>query len=192
MITILKNPKTEKYYELKEKVLSRTFFWQYAFDTNFDVEYLEFYEDLPYYGHTIIQRPSPEHPFPTILDSDWKQSVDVFNEIMVHNGLSYKTLYRLNFNSTFYVHDKMSPPHVDHDYPHQSLIVYLSKFNRGKTYVFKKKWPESEFNVKPTDIKHSFKGEEDDIIMFDGLHYHCMENPALNERRIVMIATFLI
>lgn len=140
MIKVLTNPKTKNYLKLKEKVLSTKFFWQYCFDTNQGVEYSEYYQDVPYYGHTVINGPSSSCPFPMIMNSDWNESVEVFNEILIHNNLSYKMLYRLNFNSTFYIHDKMSPPHVDHDYPHQNMIIYLSKFDRGMTHVFQKKW----------------------------------------------------
>jgi hypothetical protein len=192
MITIRKNPKTKNYLNLKKKVLSENFTWNYFSDTNNGVSYSDLYQDVPFYSHTVINRPSPDFPFPTIVDPEWKESVEVFNEIMVHNDLSYKTLYRLNFNSTFYVHDKLSPPHVDHDYPHQNMIVYFSKFDSGKTHVFKKQWPESELIIKPTDMKYSFKGEEDDIITFDGLNFHCMESPLTNQRRVIMVATFLI
>jgi len=139
----------------------------------------------------VIQRPSPKTPFCTVLDSECEETRDVFNEILVYNDISYKTIYRLNFNSTFYAHDKMSPPHVDHDYDHDNMIVYLNSFSDGKTHVFKKRWPESEFSIRPTDMKYSFKGQEDDIITFDGLHYHCMECPPIGERRIIMIATYL-
>lgn len=191
MIKILSNPKTDAYLKLKEKVLSSTFFWQYSVDTNYGVKYSDYYQDVPFYGHTIIQRPNPDFPFPSVLDSEWKESTNVFEEIMVHNNLPYKTIYRLNFNSTFYVHDKMSPPHVDHDYPHKNMIIYLNSFTGGLTHVFKKMWPESEFDISPTDMKYSFKGEEDDIITFDGLHYHCMECPKQGERRIIMIVTYL-
>ena len=191
MIKVLSNPKTDTYLNLKEKVLSSEFFWQYSTGTNQGIDYLNEYQDVPYYSHTIIQRPTPKFPVPFILDSSWKESVDVFDEIMNYNNLSYKLIYRLNFNSTFYVHDKMSPPHVDHDYSHKNMIVYLNSFTGGFTHVFRKMWPESEFNVSPTDMKYSFKGEEDDIMAFDGLHYHCMECPKQGERRIVMIVTYL-
>ena len=192
MIKILKNPKTEEYNKFKERVCSNKFIWTYSSNTNNGFEYAEGFEDVPFYSHCLLERATLTIPYSSVNSHETKCAAEIFNQIMVHNNLSYKTLYRMNLNCTSYVGKKLSPPHVDHDYPHQNMIIYLSKFDGGKTHVFKKKWPESELTIKPTDMKYSFKGEEDDIITFDGLHYHCMQPPDINQRRIILVATYLI
>lgn len=192
MIKILKNPKTKNYDLAKQKILDPSFNWFYEPETNAGKMpiYKEF-RDLPFYSHPVISRPIIEVPFPLPVSPEWKLFVEVFKEIMSYNNMTYKTIYRMNINSTFYVHDLMTPPHIDHNHPHNNIIVYLNSFSAGNTHVFHHKWPFPEDSITPKSLKYSFKGEEDDIIVFDGLHYHCMECPSVEERRIILVATYL-
>ena len=63
---------------------------------------------------------------------------------------------------------QLSEPHVDHDFPHWNMIVYLegdgSTFVEGEEYVPK----------------------EDDIILFKGEHY--MQRPSKG-RRVILVST---
>ena len=195
MLKIIQNPKTDKYKEFKEKVFSHGFPWTYEHDTNsgFD-DYHPGFGDMPFYSHPIISRPVPPlRPISLPVSQEWELAVEVFNEIMLFNNIEYKTIYRMNINSTSYHGEFLSPPHVDHHWPHQSIIVYLNSFSGGKTHVFHKKYPFPEEKLTPNALKFSHKGEEDDIITFDGLHYHCMEGPSsIGERRVILVATYLI
>lgn len=193
MIKILKNPKTEEYLKFKERICSREFIWTYYPGTNNGWEYGEHYEDIPFYSHCLLERSTIKTPYSSVNSHETESAAQIFNQIMKYNNISYKLLYRMNINSTFYTGtgNKLSPPHVDHDYPHENMIIYFTPFTSGKTHVFHKKFPYPELEIKPSDMKYSFKGEEDDIITFDGLHYHCMQPPDINQRRIIMVATYL-
>ena len=192
MIKILKNPKTEEYNKFKERVCSSKFLWTYSFDTNNGFEFGTDFRDSPFYSHCLLERPTTKIPYPSVNSHETSFATEIFNQIMIYNNLPYKMIYRMNLNSTFYTGEEFSPPHVDHDHPHNNMIIYLTPFTSGKTHVFNKRFPYPETEIKPSDMKYSFKGEEDDIITFDGLHYHCMQPPDINQRRIILVATYLV
>lgn len=194
MIKIIQNPKTENYKKFKEKIFSHEFPWTFEYDTNAGFKnYNEGFGDMPFYSHPVISRPVRSTPMSLPVCEDWKLALEVFTEIMSFNNIDYKTIYRMNINSTSYHGEFLSPPHVDHHWPHQSIIVYLNSFSGGKTHVFHKKYPFPEEELTPNALKFSHKGEEDDIITFDGLHYHCMEGPSsIGERRVILVATYLV
>ena len=64
--------------------------------------------------------------------------------------------------------EQLSAPHVDHEFPHWNLLIYLE--GNGRTFV-----EGEEHNPK-----------EDDIILFKGKHY--MERPKTG-RRVVLVST---
>ena len=61
--------------------------------------------------------------------------------------------------------------HVDHDFPHKNLLIYLTDAG-GKTIVG----------------NESHDPKEDDIIMFPGL-MHCIETSHTKDR-VVLVVTF--
>ena len=63
-------------------------------------------------------------------------------------------------------------PHYDHEFPHKNLLIYFSDTNGGYTMVDDER----------------YDGEENDVIIFDGLHYN---KPPSKGRRIVLITTFI-
>ena len=66
---------------------------------------------------------------------------------------------------------QLSEPHLDHNFPHYNLLVYLTN-SGGETFV------ENEV----------YSPKEDDVIIFTGKHY--MKRPS-DDRRVVLIATIL-
>ena len=94
----------------------------------------------------------------------------VVNEILDYNNIKYKFFLRSNANCVHADRDvQLSEPHVDHEFPHINVIVYLTNTG-GKTYC------EDEFH----DPK------EDDVILFTGKHW--MERPNIG-RRIILVNT---
>ena len=65
----------------------------------------------------------------------------------------------------------ISVPHVDHNFPHKNMLIYLTDAG-GSTFV------EGE----------EFAPEEDDVIIFEGIHWH--ELPK-KERRVVLVMTYI-
>ena len=140
-------------------------------------------------SHTFLQRPfenfSDNH-FNTdnqdvkfsVTKSPLVQNVaKVFDEILHNNNIKVNCFLRLNANCVLPL-DKVvdTVPHVDHNYPHENAIIYLTNAG-GKIFV--------------GDDSHDPK--EDDVVCFKGLrHYHqTPERTDVCVRRIALVATFI-
>ena len=70
------------------------------------------------------------------------------------------------------------------------MLVYFSPNNGGNTFIFKDKYPTNFMNYNMMEIEKSFNPDEDSILSFDGLKYHCQGSPSSGNRRVVMVATY--
>ena len=61
--------------------------------------------------------------------------------------------------------------HTDHDFPHKNMLIYLTDAG-GNTFVEDEK----------------FAPEEDDVIIFEGLHWHQLPK---HKRRVVLVMTYI-
>jgi len=171
MIKLLKNKQTEDYQELKKLVLSTTFGWMWGQSTDPSKPAKEGHIHMPYYRHSFLTRPEPAgFNFP---ESDYTvMSMKVLKEIIDYNKIFDPCKYFFLRSSANCNHAEggiqLSEPHVDHDFPHWNMIVYLQ--GDGGTYVEGEK----------------FTPKEDDIILFKGEHY--MERPSKG-RRVILIST---
>ena len=72
IITQLKNPKTVNYQRLKENILSDQFAWYYTSIINnnnrFKKNYELPYNEVPFFSHSLIERPVPGQNYSTIRD----------------------------------------------------------------------------------------------------------------------------
>ena len=172
MIKVLKNPKTDKFYKLKNHILSESFPWYYHKHTSNQttLNRLNGYIAMEGYGHCFLARPE-KFKFTKTDSALCCECIDVLTEIIDSNNL---------FDSYFFlraaancIHSnqgmQLSNPHVDHSFPHYNLIVYLTDTG-GETFV------ENEVH----DPK------EDDVILFTGQHY--LKRP-IKDRRIILVAT---
>ena len=157
-IDILQNYKTPKYLEFKELVLTDTFPWQYQdSDTG-----------MPFYCHSLLTRPEGKYSEACSPHSEF--GMYVVHEILQQNNIKYQFFLRSALNCVHPDNDvQLSEPHVDHDFPHINVILYLTNAG-GKTYC------EDEFH----DPK------EDDVILLTGEHW--MERPKVG-RRIISVNT---
>ena len=161
----LKNPRTELYNEFKSQIKSNTFFWNYYPRTN--------EKSTPHMlSHSFIGRPRPDLKYPHVLSDGVKFAHDVLEEILNHNDITVNCYYRINLNMVLPQEGKQQTPvHVDHEFPHNNILVYFS--NEGKTIL--------------ENDEHD--PEEDDVIIFPGVD-HCHELPK-NDMRTVLVATYI-
>lgn len=167
MINLLKNPKTDRYFCLKNLILSSDFPWYYYPSTAND-------DNNCYLGHCFLRRPEDTNiKFPKETSQHTENLSLCLLEILNFNDIQISTFFRINANMVLPSIDvRNTAKHLDHQFPHHNLIVYLTN-SGGKTIV-----GEEEYDP-----------EEDDIIMFNGDIQHCIQTP-LNSRRIVLVATF--
>ena len=174
MIKQLNNPTSIRYQELKDKLLSNKVPFYYE---NYSTKSVplsdcpEGHSDIGFYAHTLLTRPEITR-YSQQLSPVLDEFLGVFDEIIQFNNLSNN--YYLLRACVNIVHPevprKITVPHVDHDFDHKNMLIYLTN-SGGETYV------EGE----------SFDPKEDDIIVFDGEHY--MRTPK-TDRRVIIVATF--
>lgn len=173
MITTLKNYKTEAYKRLKETIMSPNFPWNY-YGTTIQNQT----DDLHLMSHCFLARPGQENPYTKSLSEHTPLAAFVCQQILGMNEIEVHMFYRIAVNLVFDT-EGTSVRHVDHEYPHENLIVYLNKFDKGRTLVYDN--DDNEYSVTP---------KEDKAVTFNGSYQHCHESSS-NGRRIALIATYL-
>ena len=182
MIKNLKNPVTENYKNLKNLVLSNNFPWYYLDKTVSDTDE----EDMGFFAHCLLGRPTHQSygkqvpAIPERVSTYFDECYSILKEILDFNNIDMEVMYRMNINMTPHSSVKSSIPHIDLNFPHKVVIVYLTKFSQGRTIVLGK--DNQKFYSNP---------KEDSVIMFDGKLEHYQECPDIDEKRIVIVANFL-
>tara|TARA_B100000941_G_C28281184_1_gene436582 strand:+ start:29 stop:643 length:615 start_codon:yes stop_codon:yes gene_type:complete len=187
MIEVLKNPLTPNYHKLKEIILSDNFHWKNIISTMDVVSNTDGHIHMPVDIHTFIPRPETTQDDNTtgslskkIGDAERESKseyvdlcVTVMNEILDYSNLFGTYIFHRAAANRTYADEgiQLSEPHIDHNFPHNNLLVYLTN-SGGETFVEGEK-----FNPK-----------EDDVIVFEGRHY--MKRP-IKDKRIVLVATFM-
>ena len=91
------------------------------------------------------------------------------------NNMEISCLYRANANllppPSSFLKSKRTMEHVDHNFPHKNLLIYLTNAG-GRTIVG----------------NEAHDPKEDDIVMFPGF-MHCVET-SHTKNRVVLVATF--
>jgi hypothetical protein len=182
MITYLKNPITEAYKELKEFVFSDKISWHYNATTTTNNSNLK-KKDMEFFSHMLLGRPQNEDnriAVPYVSSKYFEKCYFILKEILDFNNIHFDVVYRMNLNFTLHSSVKETTPHTDLNFPHKNIIIYLSSFENGRTIVLDK-----------NNKKMFSETKENNIIMFDGelAHYH--ESPAIDDKRIVMVANLL-
>lgn len=181
----LKNPETINYLNFKKWATGSDCLWSYIstgtsnYDDPVDIEGEQ--KNLPFYTRTILKRPENEFRYPRLEHSTSEEAhgvIEVLNEILDFNNIKMSSYLRISLNC---VHPEKeiynTLPHIDHQYPHGNIIVYLTNAG-GKTFV----------KNEDTSKYEEYDPVEDDIILFSGKHF--MQNP-IDNRRVILVATIL-
>ena len=169
----LKNPKTDTYKNFKNLVLSADFSWFRMAHTAFE-DHQEGHEDFPFLSHKFLTRPLDYCLYSKVNSQYIDEMERVFREIAFANNIDPQVIYRMNANAVYPTENNLpSPLHVDHDFPHNNMIIYLTDPQGGSTMVEGKEYMASE----------------DDVLIFDG-NSHCARPPR-KDVRIVLVITFL-
>ena len=186
----LENPLTEEYLELKHAVNGRRFPW-FCSETSVGAQGNRFL----LFSHPVVLRPLGGEDS-KVVSQRVRRVMPVLSQIFEANKVNATNIYRVCFNVSLYHPHTTSDPHVDHEFPHQSLIIYLNPVSCGSTYVFKEKFsdehPAGSYDAFDHHLVVDVESEpvEDKIVSFDGFNYHAQGFPAVGERRITLVATY--
>ncbi len=181
----LRNPESINYQNFKKWATGSDCLWSYIstgtsnYEDPTEIEGEQ--KNLPFYTRTILKRPENEFRYPRLEHADTNEThgvIEVLNEILDFNNIKMSSYLRISLNC---VHPEKkiynTLPHIDHQYPHGNIIVYLTNAG-GKTFV----------KNEETSKYEEHDPVENDIILFSGKHF--MQNPSDN-RRIILVATIL-
>lgn len=185
-IIVLENPKTDLYKQIKELIMGENLLWHHSkITTSNPVDKLhepktnEEYSNAPFFAHCIIERPNPKSQYPKNTSYITEQAINCVNEIFDYNQIKLSNIFRMNINMTYYTKSSLyTMPHIDHDFPHNNMLIYFNEVSGGEVKVYKNdKW-------------HIHKPKEDDVILFSGLH--CHRTPQKPEEfRTALVTTFI-
>lgn len=183
MITEIKNPKTKEYLLMKQEIFTSNFSWYWNSETvpkNPKDNNLDFVS-VPFFSHGILIRPKDDSEY-SIFPKTNSHYSDIFNvildQIFEFNSINFDCVLRINVNLTIPLTGiKKTLPHVDHNFPHKNLLIYLNDSD-GDTVLC------DDQDV----VVDSSSPEEDKIVLFEGKHYHHLPS---KDRRIVVVCTFI-
>jgi hypothetical protein len=186
MIKTIVNPYTNLYFKLKQHINSSDFPWYYNKDStiNSGLDNFQKYENIPFYSHRFISRPrmdkssESKYLFPEVNSNLTELYYPLLEQIFEINNIHVGCLLRFNANCVHPLKTKNTTvPHVDHNFDHKNLIVYLTDAG-GDTILYDDK----------LNVIHKHSPKEDDIVIFEGIH---SIRPPENNRRIVLVATYI-
>ena len=150
-------------------------------------------ENFPFFFHSIIRRVYDPIKEEIKINSN---IFEFFNNILTrfctYNKIKVKKITRMTLNLTYSnCKYKSGDPHVDHDFSHKSIIIYLNKTD-GDTIIYDKKYNgKNTLDInKPLKIKKLINPEVGKIVCWDGNYYHAATYPKLNKRRVILVTTF--
>jgi len=131
--------------------------------------------------HTIAKRLEDRSQDEWLNSEHGHIFIDMAETFLKKNNISYKTLFRAAINFTYNTGTERCSTHLDHDYPHKQLLIYLNdvKDLNSKTVIL----DNDEKSVLKEIYPKKYKG-----VCFDAKpHFHYF--PKVGSR-IVFVITF--
>lgn len=147
-------------------------------------DHVSFYNGA-FLSHTLLHRTEDESishqtRAPKDISTHFEFFLEIFNRFMTENNLKYTKIFRANLNLTWYNSDLHTAPHLDHSWPHNNFIMYLTDCEDGQTIV----WP-NDFSSS-----FAFPCAQYTAVTFKQ-HWHAHRYPALGTKRLVFVVTYI-
>ena len=102
MLEILKNPKSEGYDEIRERVFDHQFPWYYNGTSTNGLKDVDGHTNHPFYSHIILNRPETGERYTESKSSASELFVGVMGDILKFNNTNVKFFFtRMSVNCTF-------------------------------------------------------------------------------------------
>lgn len=180
-----KNILTDKEVEhINFEILSNNFPWYY--------EAVATTDKFQFFSHTLLVRESGE-----VNSTHFEFFENIFDRFVDIHKLKVKGITRAVLNLTNSGSYKNGDPHVDHEFKHKVLMLYLNTVE-GNTIVYDKKYVnKKQFTTLPLEkIKKplkkikEIKPECGKAVCWNGGYYHAAGFPK-EGRRVVAVITFV-
>lgn len=135
-------------------------------------------ENFPCMTHGLMRRTDKQEEG-EIWSPNYPAARAFFDRICRDNGIVVRDVYRMAFNLTFSDPSIHGDLHSDHNWPHKIMIIYLSHFDNGDTWLF----------YKNGQVETRIKAGVDKFVVFEGgLHANGFCKP--QQTRVIFVATF--
>lgn len=183
---------------VNKNILSADFPWFYQQHATSDL--------FPFFSHVIYARASEGDddnctPISNSTLSHWSNEI-VNRYCNERLGKPLQRIYRSSLNLTYgwNIPHSFTEPHVDHLFNHYNLLVYLNDVDYGgETLLFDKYYCEgmkkANYTVDEYDkvsILEKIPAKQGKVVCFDGKVYHGVSNFSSNQKRVVLVTTFLV
>ena len=137
-------------------------------------------KDDAFFSHQVLQRLELSPNYTPVNSEAFAPTIDILNNFV--NSISEKVNFytRISYNMTFNNGYEKSGTHIDHEYPHKQIIIYLNDADKkSKTCIVDEK-----DKVIKSISPEKYKG-----ICFDAQR-HFNYNPT-TKHRLILVATFI-
>ena len=167
---------TQELESVNKKILTNTFPWYYQERAiPLDKKYSSV--QYPFMCHNLMARAESKLREPGRIYSNY---FDFFHNIFKKNCSDHVFLLRMSLNLTFFHTEQYGDIHVDHDFEHNNMIIYLNSFTNGKTYLFDDNYQLTDEIVPEKNLGCIFPGS-----------FHAQGFCGPGESRLVLIATYV-
>jgi len=139
----------------------------------------------PFLSHTLLHRNEDENIKHTERDSKdisthFEFFLEIFHRFMADNNLKYNNIFRANLNLTWHASDLHSAPHLDHTWPHNNFVMYLTTCDEGHTII----WSD-DFSTS-----YTIPCEKYTAVTFKQ-QWHAQQYPVQGSKRAVLVVTYI-
>ena len=105
--------------------------------------------------HVVLKRKEDRENKNDINSPFYSNFIDILNEFTNKHNINYKEVLRIAVNFSYNNNSKSSPIHLDHDYPHKQLLIYLNKVKdlNSRTIIYNKFKNKILKDIKPDQYK---------------------------------------
>jgi hypothetical protein len=139
----------------------------------------------PYLSHTLLKRAQSDIETHNDRPDDhysiyWRMFLEIFHRFTIKNNIKYTNIFRANLNLTWHSSNAHTAPHLDHEWPHNNFIMYLTNCTDGKTII----WTDDfSTNSLVPCIKYTASTFKQ--------HWHAQQSPLPGTKRIVFVVTYI-
>jgi hypothetical protein len=119
--------------------------------------------------------------------------VPIMKRILEINGpeTQFKCMrFHMKCFSHFFKETNYNSPHIDHEFPHKSMILYLNDSD-GDTYYFDQYYDGTPIQDIKFTVKERVSPRANRAIIFDGYQYHAGSNPLYHDTRVLINITYV-
>jgi hypothetical protein len=149
-------------------------------------------QEYPVYTHTLIHRYDIKNEQPIINSEVFPVFENIVLRFCEKEKINFKKFTRAVINSISFNRFEKVDAHIDHDFKHKVLMIYLNATD-GDTIIYDKKFNGKDriISSRNLNILKTIKPEMYKVVCWDGDYYHAATYPKTNNRRVVFVATFI-